>query len=53
MLCWLFCPDDSVMVEDLRVTGFDLAHCKGCGICAEECPLNAITMEEQSPAAVQ
>jgi len=53
MLCWLFCPDDSVMVEDLRVTGFDLAHCKGCGICAEEGPLNAITMEEQSPAAVQ
>jgi len=51
MLCWLFCPDDSVMVEDLQVTGFDLAHCKGCGICAQECPRDAIKMEEESSAA--
>lgn len=49
MLCWLFCPDDSVVVQDLKVQGFDLLHCKGCGICALECPLNAIVMEEQTP----
>jgi Pyruvate/2-oxoacid:ferredoxin oxidoreductase delta subunit len=30
----------------------DLTYCKGCGICAEECPAKAITMvmhEEGKP----
>ncbi|MBO8125793.1 MAG: 4Fe-4S binding protein [Firmicutes bacterium] len=38
MLCWTYCPDNAVRVENGKVTGFDLAHCKGCGICANECP---------------
>ena len=31
--------------------GFDLAHCKGCEICAEICPVDAIAMvpEERTP----
>lgn len=40
MLCWIFCPDSSVVLEGGKVVGFDLAHCKGCGICANECPTN-------------
>ncbi len=40
MTCWVFCPDASVLVEDGKMTGFDLEHCKGCGICAEVCPVN-------------
>ena len=48
MLCWLFCPDDSVVVDGLEVQGFDLLHCKGCGICAQECPRDAITMLDQA-----
>ncbi len=41
--CWLFCPDSSVLVdtEEGKMTGFDLDHCKGCGICAAVCPVNA------------
>ena len=45
MICWIFCPDDSILVEDQRVQGIDLMHCKGCGICALECPVGAIAME--------
>ena len=25
----------------------DLTYCKGCGICAEECPAGAIGMERE------
>lgn len=41
--CWLFCPDSSILVdvEEEKMVGFDLQHCKGCGICAAVCPVNA------------
>lgn len=38
LLCWVYCPDMAVIVEDGKMIGFDLEHCKGCGICAWECP---------------
>jgi pyruvate ferredoxin oxidoreductase delta subunit len=44
LLCWIFCPDSSILVKDEEMVGFDYAHCKGCGICAAECPKNAIAM---------
>jgi pyruvate ferredoxin oxidoreductase delta subunit len=44
LLCWVFCPDTSVMVADEKVHDFDYDHCKGCGICAHECPADAIEM---------
>ena len=44
LLCWVFCPDTSVLVKDEKVYAFDLEHCKGCGICAHECPFDAIEM---------
>ncbi|MDP2854290.1 MAG: ferredoxin [Smithellaceae bacterium] len=37
LLCWLYCPDMSVIVRDGKVEGFDMDYCKGCGICALEC----------------
>jgi len=42
MQCWLFCPDSSILVdaENEKMLGFDLEHCKGCGICAKICPVN-------------
>ncbi len=45
-ICWKFCPDVSVLVEDeLPVIDYD--YCKGCGICAEECPTKCIAMVEE------
>ncbi len=49
LLCWLHCPDDSIILEEGKVVGIDADHCKGCGICAAECgskPVKAMTMEQ-------
>ena len=41
--CWLYCPDSSIQVDvgTMEMVGFDLDHCKGCGICAAVCPVNS------------
>ncbi len=44
--CWLFCPVQCV-VEKSAWFDIDYAACKGCGICAAECPQRAITMVEE------
>jgi len=44
LLCWINCPDSSVHVVDEKVVGFDLEHCKGCGICANVCAVKCIDM---------
>ena len=42
LFCWIWCPDSAIQVEHVdgkpKVVGVDLEHCKGCGICAHECP---------------
>jgi pyruvate ferredoxin oxidoreductase delta subunit len=42
-VCWLLCPD-GVIIEKNGKYEVDLDYCKGCGICAEECPFGAIKM---------
>jgi 2-oxoacid:acceptor oxidoreductase delta subunit (pyruvate/2-ketoisovalerate family) len=44
LLCWLYCPDSAVLVEGETFAGFDYRFCKGCEICAERCPVEAIEM---------
>jgi len=39
MICWVYCPDSIIKVKDGKVQSFDYEHCKGCGICAQECPV--------------
>jgi len=41
-LCWLYCPEGVVSMT--IPVAIDLTYCKGCGICAVECPPNAISM---------
>jgi len=48
-LCWLYCPD-GVVTKDIEPQ-INLEYCKGCGICAEECPTKAIDMIEESVLA--
>jgi 2-oxoacid:acceptor oxidoreductase delta subunit (pyruvate/2-ketoisovalerate family) len=53
--CWLFCPDSSILVdtENARMIGFDLEHCKGCGICAAVCPVNSKVMRKAADELVR
>ena len=44
MICFMVCPDSSILVEDGKMIGFNYDHCKGCGLCAHECPKDAIEM---------
>ena len=50
LTCWVYCPEGSIETEDSKVTGIDLYHCKGCGICASECPKKAISMKDEIEA---
>ncbi len=43
LFCWIFCPDVSITRSEKSVD-VDYYHCKGCGICATECPVKAIDM---------
>ena len=50
LFCWVYCPDVAVNIKDASVKGlgFDLDHCKGCGICAAVCPKKCIEMKPES-----
>ncbi len=45
LLCWFYCPEGTIVrVSDKGdlMTNYD--YCKGCGVCANECPVDAIKM---------
>jgi 2-oxoacid:acceptor oxidoreductase delta subunit (pyruvate/2-ketoisovalerate family) len=48
--CYGVCPDNAVLKLDpggAYAYAIDLDYCKGCGICAAECPAGAIAMEPE------
>lgn len=46
MLCWLYCPEG--VISRTIPPKIDYVYCKGCWVCAQECPANAIQMEDES-----
>jgi 2-oxoacid:acceptor oxidoreductase delta subunit (pyruvate/2-ketoisovalerate family) len=47
--CWVLCPDSAVLkTKEQAADGshyvFDYDYCKGCGLCAHECPCGFIGM---------
>jgi pyruvate ferredoxin oxidoreductase delta subunit len=58
-LCWLYCPEGTIVEIKgvFKVNGrtydteyeINYDYCKGCGICANECPTKAIEMVPEAP----
>ncbi|MEM4717955.1 MAG: 4Fe-4S binding protein [Desulfurococcaceae archaeon] len=42
--CEIYCPVNSIRVEQDTGAVINYDYCKGCGICADTCPVNAILM---------
>jgi NADPH-dependent glutamate synthase beta subunit-like oxidoreductase len=46
--CYGMCPDNAVVkLGPGKGFRFDLDYCKGCGVCANECPCGAIEMVDE------
>jgi len=44
--CWKYCPDTAIdIIDEYATVNYDF--CKGCGICANECPKKCIKMVRQ------
>ena len=49
LTCWVFCPEDAFVLKDgttkkgaprKEIESINYYHCKGCGLCVKECPVN-------------
>ncbi|MCL2690740.1 MAG: 4Fe-4S binding protein [Candidatus Bathyarchaeota archaeon] len=46
LTCAMLCPEGTICWDSkLGKITFNLDYCKGCGICANECPKKAIAMK--------
>jgi len=41
--CWILCPDAAISIDKKGNMKINLKYCKGCGICAANCPVGAIS----------
>jgi 2-oxoacid:acceptor oxidoreductase delta subunit (pyruvate/2-ketoisovalerate family) len=47
LLCWLYCPDAAIVLDGTTFAGIDYDYCKGCALCVEVCPADALAMEPE------
>jgi pyruvate ferredoxin oxidoreductase delta subunit len=47
MLCAMYCPEAAIVAEEEKKPRVDLRFCKGCGVCANECPVKAVAMVKE------
>ncbi|HIQ56037.1 MAG TPA: 4Fe-4S dicluster domain-containing protein [Pyrodictium sp.] len=50
LLCWFFCPENTIDVVEVNgksMPRIDYEYCKGCGVCAQVCPTKTISMVEE------
>ncbi len=45
--CWIFCPEGCIKRKKDDSVEIDYDYCKGCGVCANVCPVKAIEMERE------
>jgi pyruvate ferredoxin oxidoreductase delta subunit len=45
--CYIYCPDIAIKVLEDGYIKHNFYYCKGCGICAQECPTEAIVMKDE------
>jgi len=50
LLCWLYCPDSAIVLDGTTFAGIDYDFCKGCALCVEVCPVEALSMEPEDGA---
>jgi pyruvate ferredoxin oxidoreductase delta subunit len=46
-ICQIFCPEGCIKANEEGFFEANLYYCKGCGICARECPKKVISMVEE------
>jgi 2-oxoacid:acceptor oxidoreductase delta subunit (pyruvate/2-ketoisovalerate family) len=47
-MCYLYCPEGTMIFKNGTDPEVNLTYCKGCGICASECPRKAIAMNPET-----
>lgn len=45
--CWIFCPEGAIKRKKDDTVEINYDYCKGCGVCAEQCPTKAIKMKRE------